>query len=78
MFPHLRKTQAVNLTLGVFGLIKARSGLMSVIVREIPGAQDHKHRLKRFWRFVSNPRVNTANLQILWCKWAVNTFVPGK
>lgn len=78
MFPKLRKTQAVNLTLGVFGLIKARSGLMSVIVREVPGAKQHKHRLKRFWRFVSNPRVNTGSLQILWCKWVVSAFLPGK
>lgn len=78
MFPNLRKTQATNLTLGVFGLMKARSGLMSVIVREVPGAKKHKHRLKRFWRFVSNPRVKTGNLRILWGKWVIKTFVPGK
>lgn len=51
---------------------------MSVIVREVPGAKQHKHRLKRFWRFVSNPRVNTGSLQILWCKWVVSVFLPGK
>lgn len=78
MFPKLRKTQLVNLTLGVFGLIKARSGLMSEIVREVPGSQQHKHRLKRLWRFVSNPRIKTGSLQSLWCKWAVSAFVPGR
>ncbi len=78
MFPKLRKTQAVNLTLGVFGLIKARSGLMSVIVREVPGSIKHKHRLKRFWRFVSNPRVKAGNLMNLWCSWAVKIFMPGR
>lgn len=78
IFPRLRKTQVENLTLGVFGLVKARSGLMSVIVREVPGSLKHKHRLKRFWRFVSNPRIQTGQLQLLWCKWAVSAFVPGK
>lgn len=74
MFPNLRKTQTVNLTLGVFGLIKARSGLMSEIVREIPGSVKHKHRLKRLWRFVSNERIKPANLINLWSLWVVKTF----
>ena len=74
----LRKSQAVNLGLGVLGVVKARSGLMSEIVREVPGAEQHRYRLKRFWRFLSNPRVKTGNLQLLWCKWAVSVFAPGK
>lgn len=78
MFPKLRKTQAVNLTLGIFGLIKARSGILSEIVREVPGAVKHKHRLKRLDRFVSNPRIKVSSLQIFWCKWVINTFVPGR
>lgn len=78
MFPKLRKTQLTNLTLGVFGLIKARSGLMSVIVREVPGSLKHKHRLKRFWRFVSNPGIQTGQLQLLWCRWVISAFMPGK
>lgn len=78
IFPKLRKTQAENLSLGVFGLVKARSGLLSEIVREIPGSSKHKHKLKRLWRFVSNPRVNTGDLQLLWCKWVIKAFVPGK
>lgn len=59
-------------------MIKSRSALMSEIAREIPVASKYKHRLKRLWRFVSNPRVKTGYLQSLWCKWAVNTFMPGK
>jgi len=78
IFPNLRKTQSNNLSLGVLGMVKARSGLMSEIVREVPGALKHKHRLKRFWRFVSNSRVNTNSLKITWCSWVVKTFVPGK
>lgn len=78
MFPHLRKTQAVNLTLGVFGLIKARSGILSEIAREVPGARKHKHRLKRLDRFVSNPRIGVGNLMSLWCKWVIRTFMPGR
>ena len=78
IFPSLRKTQVVNLALGIVGIVKARSGLMSEMVREIPGADKHKHRLKRLWRFVSNPRIATGNLQILWCKWVISAFVPGK
>lgn len=78
IFPNLRKTQVVNLSLSVFGLVKARSGLMSVIVREVPGAIKHKHRLKRFWRFVSNPRVKPEDLMNLWVLWVVKIFVPGR
>lgn len=78
IFPDLRKTQSLNLSLGVLGIVKSRSGLMSEIVRTVPGSKQHKHRLKRFWRFLSNPRVKTGNLQLLWCKWVVNTFVPGR
>lgn len=78
IFPNLRKTQAVNLSLSVFGLIKARSGKLSEIVREIPGSFKHKHRLKRLWRFVSNPRVKPGNLMTVWCSWVVKTFVPGR
>lgn len=78
MFPELRKTQVINLTLGVFGLIKSRSGILSEIAREVPGARQHKHRLKRLDRFVSNERVKVSNLMQIWCKWAVNAFVPGR
>lgn len=78
IFPNLRKTQIVNLSLGVFGLVKTRSGLMSEIVRVVPGSKQHKHRLKRLWRFVSNHRIKTGYLQILWCRWVMATFVPGR
>lgn len=78
IFPSLRKTQSKNLALGIFGLVKAQSGLMSEIVRVVPGAKKHKHRLKRLWRFLSNRRVNTGDLQCLWCKWVISTFVPGR
>lgn len=74
----LRKTQLVNLSLGIYGLAKARSGLMSEIVREVPGAVKHKHRLKRFWRFVSNHRVKPERLFGFWVAWCVRVFVPGK
>lgn len=74
MFPNLRKTQTVNLTLGIFGLIKARSGILSEIVREIPGTSSHKHKLKRLWRFVSNERIKPGNLINLWSLWVIRTF----
>lgn len=78
MFPNLRKTQTVNLTLGVFGLIKARSGILSEIAREVPGARQHKHRLKRLDRFVSNDKVKTGNLINLWCLWIIRIFCKRK
>ena len=74
IFPVLRKTQGVNLAFGVFGQIKSQSGLMSEIVREVPGAVKHKHRLKRFWRFLSNPRVKPEHLRLLWVQWVLKTF----
>jgi len=78
MFPCLRKTQIVNLSLGIFGQIKAQSGLMSEIVREVPGARKHKHRLKRFWRFLSNPRIKPERLQECWVSWCIKTFCHEK
>ena len=74
IFPTLIKTQRVNLALGIFGQIKSQSGLMSVIVREVPGAKKHKHRLKRFWRFLSNPRIRPDRLWLFWLTWVIRTF----
>lgn len=78
IFPTLRRTQRVNLSLGVFGQIKAQSGLMSAIVREVPGAVKHKHRLKRFWRFLSNPRLKPENLRLFWVAWCIKIFVHDR
>ena len=78
IFPELRKTQLENLSLGVFGQIKAQSGKMSEIVREVPGAKKHKHRLKRFWRFLSNPRIKPERLQEYWVHWCIKTFCKEK
>lgn len=78
MFPNLRKTQVVNLSLGVFGLVKARSGILSEIAREVPGARQHKHRLKRLDRFVSNPRIKPADLINLWSLWVIKIFCKGE
>lgn len=74
IFPDLRKTHLVNLSLGVYGQIKSQSGLMSEIVREVPGADKHKHRLKRFWRFLSNPRIKPERLQEYWVCWCIKIF----
>lgn len=78
IFPKLRRTQTVNLALGIFGQIKSQSGLMSKIVREVPGAVKHKHRLKRFWRFLSNHRIKPERLQEVWIKWCIKTFASDK
>jgi len=78
LFPLLRKTQQVNLAYGVFGQIQTQSGFMSEIVRVIPGADKHKHRLKRFWRFLSNPRWNPDALRLLWIRWCLKTFCHGR
>lgn len=47
---------------------------MSVIVREVPGAKKHKHRLKRFWRFLSNPLVKPDALRLFWISWCLKKF----
>lgn len=78
IFPKLRETQLVNLSLGIFGQINSQSGLMSEIVRFVPGAVKHKHRLKRFWRFLSNPRIKPEQLRLLWVKWVIKTFVSDR
>lgn len=78
IFPTLRKTQMVNLSFGIFGQITTQSGLMSEIVRVVPGANKHKHRLKRFWRFLSNPRVKPERLRLFWVPWCIKTFCHKK
>lgn len=78
LFPTLRKTQRINLAYGVFGQIKSQSGLMSVIVRDVPGAIKHKHRLKRFWRFLSNPRVKPDTLRLFWMTWVLTIFAHSR
>jgi hypothetical protein len=78
IFPGLRKTQRVNLAYGIFGQIKSQSGLMSVIVRDVPGAVKHKHRLKRFWRFLSNPRVKPDSLRLFWITWVLKIFAHSR
>lgn len=65
IFPGLRKTQKVNLGLAVYGQILSQSTILSQIVREVPGAFKHKHRLKRLWRFVSNPLVKPEVVGVL-------------
>jgi len=62
----------INLSFGVFGIITTQSGLMSEIVRVVPGA--NKHRLKRFWRFLSNPRVKPERLRLFWVTWCIKRF----
>lgn len=74
----MRKTQLNNISLGVYGQIKSQSGLMSEIVRKVKGAEKHKHRLKRFWRFLSNPRVKPEKLNPPWVKWCINKFNKDK
>lgn len=46
------------------------------MVRSIPGAKKHKHRLKRLWRFISNHRVKPERLSSLWITWCIKMFVP--
>lgn len=59
-------------------MVKSQSGNMSEIVRQVPGSIKHKHRLKRFWRFLSNPRVKPEGLRRLWINWCFRKFTTGK
>lgn len=78
IFPELRKTQKENLGLGVFGLIMAQSGLMSKIVRGFNADKIYKHQLKRFWRFLSNPRIKPEKLMEVWIGFCLRKFCHGK
>jgi hypothetical protein len=77
LFPDLRKTQAVNLGLAVYGQIISQSTVLSQIVREVPGAVKHKHRLKRLWRFVSNSRIKPDRLFDTWIPWVIKRFTTS-
>lgn len=78
IFPKLRKTHAANLSLGVFGLVNSQSGLLSEIVRGFPKEYvfvvTHKHRLKRFSRFLANARFVPETWLKLWVSWCVRRF----
>jgi hypothetical protein len=57
----MRVTRLRNLTLLVYGIIRSRSGCLSVIVRSWPhGPRRHTHRLKRLHRFLKNKGVKEA------------------
>jgi hypothetical protein len=57
----MRATRLRNLILLVYGILHARSGSLSAIVRHWPmGARRHTHRLKRLHRFLKNPGVEVA------------------
>lgn len=64
--------------LAVFGQILSQTAVLSQIVREVPGAVKHKHRLKRLWRFVSNSRVKPGGLAKTWIPWVIKRFTSGK
>jgi len=51
---------------------------MTNIVRKVPGARKHKHRLKRLWRFVDNYRVKPERLWSYWIAWCIGRFVSDK
>jgi len=78
IFPRLRKTQFTNLALGVFGLAESQSGLLSEIVRGFPTdyvlAVAHKHRLKRWNRFLANPHFRPETWLTAWVAWCVDRF----
>lgn len=78
IFPVLRKTQRENLSLGIFGLVMTQSGLMSEIVRGFNVDKIYKHQLKRFWRFLSNPRIKPERLMEFWINFCLRKFCPGK
>jgi hypothetical protein len=78
IFPTLRKTQRENLSLASYGMIKSQSAKMSEMVRGVPGAKKHKHRLKRLWRFVDNYRVKPVRLREPWVSWCISKFTSGK
>lgn len=78
IFPMLRRTQKINLALSVFGLAMGQSGLMSNIAREFTGEKIYKHQLKRFFRFLSNPRVKPERLMEFWVMFCLRKFCSGK
>lgn len=57
----MRVTRLRNLTLLVYGLLRAESGNLSAIVRAWSlGPRRHVHRLKRLWRFLDNRQVDVT------------------
>jgi hypothetical protein len=76
IFPGMRKTHFENLSRSVFGLIVNHNGLLSDLVRGIPGAVKHKHRLKRLTRFLANPRIKPHALAHSWILWCVASLAP--
>jgi len=59
----MRVTRLRNLALLVYGIIRSRSGCLSVIMRSWPhGPNHHVHRLKRLHRFLKNSGVKEARV----------------
>jgi len=70
--PGLRKTQLVNLCLVVHALVLCGRPCLSAVARCLPGPVRLIHRIKRVYRFVSNPRLPREQLaaQLAYLNWA--------
>jgi hypothetical protein len=51
----VRRTRLENLHLLAYGLLQGRSCCLSRIARFFPLPTEHTHRLRRLWRFLTNP-----------------------
>jgi hypothetical protein len=51
----VRRTRLENLHLLTYGLLQGRSCCLSRIARFFPLPTEHTHRLRRLWRFLTNP-----------------------
>ncbi len=63
----LRVTQTANFTVLCYALALLRTCILSRLANVIDGPQRHIHRLKRLWRFISNPRFPTSNIMDAIC-----------
>jgi hypothetical protein len=70
--PGLRKTQLVDLCLVVHALAACGRPCLSAVARCLAGPSRLIHRIKRVWRFISNPRLPRERLaaQLAYLNWA--------
>jgi len=77
----LRKTRLNNLVLLVTGILIVRTLCLSQISRTFPGDHTDNHKLRRLWRFLTNPHLQPAQVfpqivQVIATRWPARLPFP--
>jgi hypothetical protein len=77
-FNKIRRSQRKALACLVLGLLAGTGASLAAIARGTGSTTSFGVRLKRVWRFVTNPRVDPAQFQAMLLQWLINRLRPDQ